>query len=107
MPRFTKPGIKLYGSISKLRPTTGAFTWRTGLPGSVFGSAALNGAGVLAVPTYDDASPQNGTYFVNSSTGAILNVISVNNAKQFAQPVFADKYVLLAPVTQGVNACTP
>ena len=95
------------GSISKLDPATGAFVWRTGLGGSVFGSPALNGAGVIAVPTFDDGSSANGTYFVNASTGAILGSISIANSKQFAQPVFAGKYLLLAQVNQGINAYTP
>jgi len=95
------------GSISKLDPATGAFVWRTGIPGSVFGSPALNGAGVIAVPTFDDASAANGTYFVNADTGAILGHISLANAKQFGQPIFAGKYLLLAQINQGVNAYTP
>lgn len=100
-------GTTYKGSISKLDPATGAFIWRTGLPGSVYGSPSLNGAGVIAVATFDDTSTQNGTYFINASNGAILGHISLANAKQFAQPVFADKYVLLGQVNQGINAYTP
>jgi hypothetical protein len=100
-------GVAFKGSISKIDPATGAFVWRTGLPGTVFGSPALDGAGVLAVPTIDDSSTENGTYFVNASTGALLGHISVNNAKQFAEPVFAGGYLLLGQVNQGLNAYAP
>jgi outer membrane protein assembly factor BamB len=100
-------GVSQRGSISKLNPASGSFVWRTPLPGSVFGSPALNGAGVIAVATFDGLSTANGTYFVNAATGAVLGHISLNNAKEFAQPVFADKYVLLGQVNQGLNAYTP
>jgi outer membrane protein assembly factor BamB len=100
-------GVTYPGSLSKLNPATGAFLWRVGLPGSVFGSPSLNGAGVIAVPTFDDASSQNGTYFVSASSGQILGHISVLNAKQFAQPIFASKYLLLGQINQGINAYTP
>jgi outer membrane protein assembly factor BamB len=100
-------GVSYRGSISKLNPATGAFVWRRGLPGSVFGSPSLDAGGVLAVPTFDDASSQNGTYLVNAATGAVLKTIAVSNAKQFAQPIFANKYLLLGQLNQGVGAYTP
>jgi hypothetical protein len=100
-------GVSYRGSLSKINPATGAFVWRTGLPGSVFGTPSLNGAGVIAVPTFDDLSSQNGTYFINKTTGAVLGHISVSNAKQFAQPTFADKYLLLGQINQGINAYVP
>ena len=100
-------GVSYRGSLSKINPATGAFLWRTGLPGSVFGTPSLNGAGVIAVPTFDDLSSQNGTYFINKTTGAVLGHISVSNAKQFAQPTFADKYLLLGQINQGINAYVP
>jgi outer membrane protein assembly factor BamB len=100
-------GVGYRGSISKLRSSTGAFLWRTGLPGTVLGTPALNGGGVIAVATFDDVTSQNGTYFVNAFTGAILGHISLANAKQFAQPIFASRYLLLGQVNQGINVYTP
>src|SRR3954454_4212152 len=100
-------GVKYPGSLSKINPSTGAFIWRFGIPGSFFGSPALNGSGVIAVPTFDDASSLNGTYFVNAATGARITHISILNSKQFAQPIFASKYLVLAQQSQGVNAYTP
>jgi|tagenome__1003787_1003787.scaffolds.fasta_scaffold20985924_4 outer membrane protein assembly factor BamB len=100
-------GVGFRGSISKIDRSTGAFIWRTGLPGSVFGTPSMNGAGVIAVPTFDDGSAANGTYFVSASTGAILGHISLANAKQFGQPVFAAGRLLLGQVNQGLNAYAP
>src|SRR5919197_911260 len=65
-------GTASKGSIRKLNPATGQPLWERPLSGAVIGSPSLNGAGVLAVATFDSsAGVTNAAYLVNASTGAV------------------------------------
>ncbi len=85
------------GSIYELDPTTGAVLWETALSsGPVVGSPSLDGAGVLAVPTYNSGGNSGAVYLVKASDGSILRTINYPNGPIFAQPVFADGELLVA-----------
>jgi outer membrane protein assembly factor BamB len=98
-------GTAYNGSVRKLNPATGEPLWQRPLSGAVIGSPSLNGAGVLAVATYD-ASPDvtNAAYLLSASTGFVLRTLDTGGAREFAQPVFVDQYVLLATVKNGLLA---
>jgi outer membrane protein assembly factor BamB len=111
--RTTIGGVSYTGSIRELNPSTGAVIWERGLQGAVLGTPALNGAGVLAVATYDSLKgvpikgAANATYLIDASNGAILASYSTNNDVEFAQPVFVDRYLLLGTTNRGLFAYTP
>ena len=71
--------------------------WATALPdGPVMGTPTLNGSGVVAAGTYDNADPTtNAVYLVNATDGAILRTIAVTSPV-FAQPVFAGSHLFVA-----------
>jgi outer membrane protein assembly factor BamB len=86
----------ILGSAYSLNPNTGAVRWRTGLPnGPVIGSVSVNGAGVVAAPTYNAGSTSGAVYLLSESTGAVLRTITTG-APVFAQPTFSDSYLLVA-----------
>ncbi len=100
----TKIGSTSYpGSIRSLNPATGAPIWQTGLGAGVTGTPTENAAGVVAVATWDSAHP-NALYLINASTGAKLRTISEGSTREFAQPVFADGYLVTATLTGGLVA---
>jgi hypothetical protein len=105
-PATTLNGTKYAGSIEQVDPATGAVVWATGLPDSVQGTPALDGSGVLSLATI--GNPVTGTgftgYLINAGTGAILTTLDNGNSPEFAQPVFADRYVLLATFGAGMTA---
>ena len=86
------------GSIRELDPATGAVIWNTGLPDAVYGSPTENGAGVIALATYDESPGQTAAYLIDASNGSILKTISTSNVSTFAQPVFADEFVFVATI---------
>jgi outer membrane protein assembly factor BamB len=88
------------GSIYELNPRTGAVVWEKPLStGPVIGTPCLDGAGVLAVPTYNHLSgAKNAVFLINKSTGTILRTINYSGPI-FAQPVFADGELLIAGPT--------
>jgi len=102
----TIDGTSYGGSVQELDAATGAVVWQTGLPTYVIGSPTEDGAGVIGVGTYDmgQGNP-NAAYLLDAGTGEILNTLSTNNAKVFAQLVFADQYVFVA-ATNGLTAYT-
>ena len=59
---------------------------------------------MLAVATYADGSDPRADYLLNPSTGAILATVSNGDSSQFAQPVFAGQYLLIATDTAGLYA---
>jgi hypothetical protein len=63
------------GSIRRVDPGTGAIRWQTGLPNTAPGSLTMNGAGVIAVGTYDFTATPNAAYLVNSATGKIIRTL--------------------------------
>jgi outer membrane protein assembly factor BamB len=89
------------GSIRRLNPATGAVIWARGLGASVLGSPTLSGGGVIGVATWDSDHP-NALYLVNASNGNIVRTISTAS-REFAQPVFADGYLLAARLS-GLTA---
>jgi hypothetical protein len=57
---------------------------------------------VLAAATYDNGGGGNFFYFLDARTGTILRTISAPGV-EFAQPVFADGYVMFATVGGGLR----
>jgi outer membrane protein assembly factor BamB len=77
------------GSLTELNPATGRRIWVTGLPNAVLGTPSLDGAGVIAVGTFDFTSTPNAIYLVNAANGEILRTL-LTGGYDFAQSVFAD-----------------
>jgi hypothetical protein len=94
--------VPFEGAIRELDPATGNAIWNTGLPGSVYGSPTKNGAGVIALATYGDGD--NAAYVIDASNGIILKTISTSNISTFAQTVFADGYLFVAPISGNLTA---
>jgi hypothetical protein len=95
--RTTLEGVTVPGSLRALSPRDGAVRWVTALPaGPVMGTPTLNGSGVVAAGTYDNADPTtNAVYLVGAADGAILRTIAVASPV-FAQPVFAGSHLFVA-----------
>jgi outer membrane protein assembly factor BamB len=98
----TIDGTAYRGSIRRLKPRTGAIVWERGLDATILGTPSLNGSNVIAAASYDSGGG-NFLYFLNARTGAILRKIAVSG-NEFAQPVFADGYVMFARVGGGLRA---
>jgi polyvinyl alcohol dehydrogenase (cytochrome) len=99
-------GTAYDGSVREVNPATGQTIWQTGVPGSIIGTPGMDGAGVIAAATYGSTSGQNGVFLLDASTGKILKSVSYNTAQTFGQPVFADRYVLIASQGLGLRAYT-
>ena len=103
----TLAGTDYPGSIRELDPSTGSPVWELGLGvGPALGTPTLSGGGVLAVATYDKTSTDNSVYLVDSSTGNIVRRIRTVTPT-FAQPVFADGYLLVAASGGWLTAFAP
>jgi len=100
----TIDGASYPGSIRRVNAQTGKVIWRTPLPNGAFGTPTLDGAGVLAVGTYDFTKSGDAVYLVNAATGAILTSIPADPT--FAQSVFADGMLFTASGS-GVTAWAP
>jgi hypothetical protein len=101
--KVTINGVKYAGGIRELKPADGTAVWATGVtdPGLGFGSPTVDGGGVVAVPTWDTATPSaNAYYLVNMATGALLNTITLSGPS-FPQAVFADTYLFITDGAQG------
>jgi outer membrane protein assembly factor BamB len=97
-------GVAYRGSIRRVDPATGLVLWATGLPNSALGSPTKNGAGVVAVGTYDfTTGVPNAAYLVNAATGQIIRTLQTGGS-YFAQPVFADGHVFATAGGLGVTA---
>ncbi len=94
-------GKKYRGSIQKRLASTGKLIWERGLPNGVSGSPTLDGAGVLAVGTFDNSGAPNETYLVDAATGKILRALV--RGDDFAQSVFAHNMLFTAN-SNGVYA---
>jgi outer membrane protein assembly factor BamB len=97
------------GSVRQVDPGTGADIWQRGLPCAVLGTPSLDAGGVLAVGTYTGCVPstaKSGAYLLDAGTGLVLATLPVNNAKVFAQPVFAGTGLYVATETSGLYAFT-
>jgi outer membrane protein assembly factor BamB len=97
-------GTAYDGSIRKVDPGTGTYLWQTGLTGSIIGSPTLDGGGVVAAASYGSTTSQNGIFLLDASTGRLIRTISFPTSKTFAQPVFADNYLIVASTAQGLKA---
>jgi outer membrane protein assembly factor BamB len=97
-------GVTYRGSVQEVNPATGTPIWQTGLPGSVLGTPTLDGSGVMAVATADFSGAPNAVYLIDASTGSIISTLSTGNTPDFAQPVFADNYVLVATAGNALYA---
>ena len=103
----TISGTAYNGSVEEVNPATGAPIWQTGLPGAVMGTPMLDGAGVLAVGTFDYTGAPDAVYLLDASNGQILTTISTADSQVFAQPVFDDGYLFVATAGQGIWAYQP
>jgi outer membrane protein assembly factor BamB len=103
-PSFTIDGTQYEGAVQERNASTGNLVWATGLPNGVTGSPSLDGAGVLAVGTFDSTGIANQTYLINSHTGAILSTLV--EGYDFAQSVFANGWLFTAN-DNGVYAWAP
>jgi outer membrane protein assembly factor BamB len=95
-------GTLYRGSITALNPATGYRRWITGLPNSVLGTPSLDGAGVMAVGTYDTSTVPNAVYLINAATGKILRTL-LTGGYDFAQSAFAGGRLFVAN-TNGLYA---
>jgi outer membrane protein assembly factor BamB len=88
-------GTSYQGSVAELDPSTGAVIWQTGLGGVILGSPSMDAAGVIAAATFNCASgATNDAYLLNADDGSVLATIPLPTC-EYAQPVFADGYLLL------------
>jgi len=96
------------GSIRRLNPLTGAVLWEQALSGPVWGSPSADGSGVVAVPNYGDGSRATfGVFLVKELDGLLLASLDTEGSAVFAQPVFADGYLLVATIASGLIAFAP
>ncbi len=103
-PSFTIGGVQYEGAVQERNASTGDLVWATGLPNGVIGSPSLDGAGVLAVGTFDSTATPNETYLLNAHTGAILNTLV--EGYDFAQSTFANGWLFTAN-DNGMYAWAP
>jgi outer membrane protein assembly factor BamB len=104
----TLAGKRVPGSVRALNAQTGKPVWQRALDAPVWGSTSLNGAGVLAVPTFGgEGAAVNGVYLVEARSGRLLAHVETNGSPVFAQPVFSDRYLFLSTQSQGLLALTP
>jgi outer membrane protein assembly factor BamB len=82
--------------VRKVNPATGGISWQTGLTGKIIGTPGMDAAGVIAASSYGSRGGQNALWLINAANGQILKTISYGTSSTFAQPVFADGYLLTA-----------
>ncbi len=92
------------GSVRRVNPATGAIVWATGLSGPIIGTPGMDGAGVIVAASYGSTTGKNGVFLINAGTGKILKTIPYTASSTFGQPVFADNYLFVASVSQGLKA---
>jgi hypothetical protein len=98
----TIAGTAYNGSLRKVNPATGAYLWQRGLTGSIIGSPAVDGGGVVSAASYGSTTDRNGVWVLNASTGKILKTIGMAKSNTFAQPVFADNHLIVASTNVGL-----
>ena len=94
--RTTIGGVRYEGSVRKVNPATGGVVWQTGLTGKIIGTPTIDGAGVIAASSFGSRGGVNALWLISAATGQILKKISYGTSSTFAQPVFADGYLLTA-----------
>ena len=100
-------GVTYNGSIRQLDASTGTPIWETGLPAQILGTPTEDGAGVIAAASWDTSGAPQAAYLLDASSGSLLATLSTSGSKVFAQPVFADGYLLLATQSAGLIAYRP
>lgn len=84
------------GSIRKLDPATGTPIWETGLPSGVMTSPTADGAGAIAMQSFETyEGVPNSAFLVDAQTGSFV-VLKNGNKRSASSPVFADDYLILA-----------
>ncbi len=91
--KTTIGGTTYAGSVRALDPATGAVVWESGLNSIVLGSPSINANKIMAAATYGNGVV-DGVYLIDGTNGNILTFMATG--KQFAQPVYADQYLLIA-----------
>jgi hypothetical protein len=87
-------------SVEEVNPATGSILWQTPLEAYTSGAPSLDGAGLLAATSWGNGTDApDGTTLLNSTNGDVLARINGGAGQEFAQPVFADGYLLLATTT--------
>jgi polyvinyl alcohol dehydrogenase (cytochrome) len=99
-------GTAYQGSVRKVDPATGAFIWQTGLSAPIMGTPTMDAAGVIAAGSFGSTTSQNGVFLIDACSGKLLHTIDYAQASVFAQPVFADNYLLVASTAKGLKAYT-
>ncbi|MDP9224253.1 MAG: hypothetical protein M3P18_10425, partial [Actinomycetota bacterium] len=98
-------GTPTRGSLREVNPTTGSYIWQLPLPGRIVGSPSLNGSGVIAAAAYDTTSSGvPGVFLVDAGSGQLLTTLSTGGKSVWAQPVFADGYLLVGTIGAGLQA---
>lgn len=104
----TIDGEPFRGSVRQVDPASGAPVWELGLPGVVWGNYSMNGADVLALPSFDtEPDATRGVFLVDASEGTLLATVETLDSPTFAQPVFADRFLFVATVARGLFAYEP
>ena len=84
------------GSMRKLDPATGVPVWETPLPTAVMTDASMDGAGAIAVSSFDSSDAvTNSTFLFDAATGTYVAVDN-GGVRSAASPVFADDYLIIA-----------
>jgi outer membrane protein assembly factor BamB len=98
-PATTIGATSYLGSIRRVAPATGRFLWQTGLPDGVIGSPAMNGGGLIGVPTFDTTAPsKNAVFLIGAANGHIVRAL-LPGQRAFAQSVFANGMLFAANAT--------
>jgi len=88
-------GTTYDGSVQALDPATGTPVWQTGLTGTILGSPAEDGGGVVSAPTYQSSTGNLGVYLLNATTGAVIGFVATPKSPLFGQAVFAGSDMLV------------
>jgi len=107
---FTTIGTTAYdGAVREIDPSSGTILWQTGLPASPIGSPSMDAGGVIAVSTWDaTAGVTNGTFLLDAANGNVLTeLVSPHASVAFSQPVFAQGYLLIGTLADGLSAYSP
>ena len=97
--KTTIGGTTYAGSVQSRLATNGKLVWATGMTGSVLGSPALDGGGVLTIGTFS-GSP-SGVFLIDAFSGAVVDWLT--SGSTFGQSVFASDRLFTAN-SNGVAA---
>jgi len=97
--KTTIDGTAYAGSVQERLATNGKLVWATGMTGSVIGSPALDGGGVLTAGTFG-GSPA-GVFLIDAASGAVIEQLTTGAT--FGQSVFASNRLFTAN-SNGVAA---